>query len=78
MFDTKTLDKEAEQVRSTWSRYRGGRGTCVGVTGQTCVGVSGQRSCPRRRDQLRSLGLRARLTCPIPPIVPSKRGQTYH
>lgn len=26
------------------------------------------------RDQLRSPGLRARLTCPIPPIVPSKRG----
>ena len=26
------------------------------------------------RDQLRSPGLRARLTCPIPPIVPSKKG----
>jgi hypothetical protein len=34
------LDKETEQVRSTWSRYRGGRGTCVGVSGGTCVGVS--------------------------------------
>ena len=40
MFDTKTLDTEAEQVRITWSRYRGGCGTCVGVTGRTCVGVS--------------------------------------
>ena len=48
MFDTKTLDKETEQVRSTWSRYRGGRGTYVGVTGRTCVGVSGQRSCPEQ------------------------------
>jgi hypothetical protein len=34
------LDKETEQVRSTWSRYRGGRGTCVGVLGGTYVGVS--------------------------------------
>ena len=40
MFDTKTLDTEAEQVRITWSRYRGGRGTCVGVTGRTCAGDS--------------------------------------
>ena len=26
------LDKETEQVRSTWLINRGGRGTCVGVT----------------------------------------------
>ena len=48
MFDTKTLDKEAGQVRSTWSRYKGSHGTYIGVTGRTCVGVSGQRSCPGR------------------------------
>ena len=48
MFNTKTLDTEAEQVRITWSRYRGGRGTYIGVTGRTCVGVSGQRSYPGR------------------------------
>ena len=48
MFDTKTLDIEAEQVRITWSRYRGGRGTYIGVTGQTCVDVLGQRSCPEQ------------------------------
>ena len=46
MFNTKTLDTEAEQVRITWSRYRGGRGTYIGVTGRTYIGVSGQRSCP--------------------------------
>ena len=40
MFDTKTLDKEVEQVRLTWSRYRGGHGTCVSVTGRTCAGDS--------------------------------------
>jgi hypothetical protein len=37
------LDKETEQVRSIWSRYRGGRGTCVGVLGQMYVGVSDKR-----------------------------------
>ena len=45
MFDTKTLDTEAEQVRITWSRYKGSCRTCIGVTGQTCVDVLGQRSC---------------------------------
>jgi hypothetical protein len=34
------LDKETEQVRSTWLRYRGGHGTYIGVSGRTCVGVS--------------------------------------
>ena len=48
MFNTKTLDTKAEQVRITWSRYRGGRGTYIGVTGQTCVGVLGQCSCPKQ------------------------------
>jgi hypothetical protein len=33
------LDKKTEQVRSTWSRYRGSHGTCVGVLGGTYVGV---------------------------------------
>ena len=46
MFNTKTLDTEAEQVRITWSKYRGGRGTYIGVTGRTCVSVLGQHSCP--------------------------------
>jgi hypothetical protein len=36
------LDKETEQVRSTWSRYRGGRGTCVGVSDD--VGVRDERA----------------------------------
>ena len=40
VFDTKTLDKEAGQVRSTWSRYRGGRGMYIGVMGRMCAGDS--------------------------------------
>ena len=34
------LDKEAEQVGQRGQRNRGGRGTCVGVTGRTCAGDS--------------------------------------
>jgi hypothetical protein len=37
------LDKETEQVRSTWSINRGGRGTCVGVSEGTCVSDSRDR-----------------------------------
>ena len=41
------LDKETEQVRSTWSINRGGRGTCVGVTRTT---VSTDRNVKTCRD----------------------------
>ena len=47
MFNTKTLNTEAEQVRITWLRYRGGRGIYIGITGQTCISVLRQYSCPK-------------------------------
>ena len=46
------LNKETEQIKSTWSINRGSRGTCVGVTGQTYVGVSEQHSCPDERARI--------------------------
>jgi hypothetical protein len=41
------LDKETEQVRSTWLINRGGRGTCVDVTRTT---VSTNRNVKIYRD----------------------------
>jgi hypothetical protein len=43
------LDKETEQVRSTWSINRGGRGTCVGVTGTTISTDRNVKTCKDMR-----------------------------